>query len=108
MSERYRPDVEQKRFYVDLDAARALTANGALEKFKADHPDKNFFTASELAQLLGVHYRTATIVIKRLGVRKYQYHNASRSYVIDGEELHSRMEDDSFGAIYLLRIKRRS
>lgn len=107
-SERYRPDVEQKRFYVDVDAARWLTANGSLEKLKLEHPDKNFLTASEVATLLGMHYRTATLLIKRLGVRKYRYHNASHYYVIDGEEFYSCMEDDPYGSIYIKRIRRRT
>lgn len=108
MSQRYRPDVEQKRFYVDVDAASVLTSNGALEKFKADHPDKKLLTASEVAKLLGMHYRTATLIIKRLGVHKYRYHNAAHAFVVDGEELYSSMEDDTYGSIYIKRMARRA
>lgn len=108
VSERVRPYIYLERFYVDLDAARVLTSNGALEKFRADHPEKNLLTASEVASMLGITYWTVVRMLKVLEVTKYRYHNASTSYVVDGEELHEKMENDSHYSVYLaiLRLKK--
>lgn len=108
LSERYRPQITQERFYVDVDAASLLTSDGSLKKFRSDHPDKNLLTAREIAKRLGVTYETVVRMLSVLQVTKYRYHNDSTAYVVDGDELHSKMEDDYHYSVYLavMRLKK--
>jgi hypothetical protein len=89
----YLGEVCSTYYLVDLDVARLLVPQNAIEKLKEDNPAANLLTAREIAKLTNRRVETISMYVNKFGLKKYKLNPKSSHYLIDGEELADAMEN---------------